>query len=513
MSMRVTDSYLSSLLVGDLNRSLSSLLQSQRTAGSMRRVNSYADDPRSVSKIQRYNQLISMNEQYRNNVSRSRVMADTTDTALQTIMEVLGDVRVIALRESSALATGQTMGTATVEVDNEVNRLLDVLNSSVEGSYIFGGMETSQPPFVRSNGTVIYQGDGRVMMSRTGPNSLVPVNIPGNTFLGTQSSVLGGRQDLSPIIKGTTNLDDLDLGGGWEPGAISLSDGLGNIWEIDLSSALTVDDVLNTINTATGGAVTASLTADGTGFEFIGTGPLAVTDMGDTNTATSLGINVTSDGGILTGRDIRAQALSTTLLADIDSMAGKLPLGSMQVDYQGSSYTVDLSTATTLGDIETLFEAAVPGIELQIGDSTLQVVGGTPDVFKISNADGTNTASLLGIEGSGTPVRLFGMLDDLKSALDMGDKDGVRSILSELESLQNLVSRQLILNGGRQNDLDWADEVLLERDERLRNNLSLEYDADAAQVAADLSRAQMSYQASLTVTSQMFQYNLIQFLR
>ncbi len=513
MSMRVTDSYLSSLLVGDLNRSLGALLQAQRVAGTMRRVNTYADDPRAVSTIQRYNQLIALNDQYRSNVARSRIMVDATDTALQSMLEVLSDVRVIAMRESSALATPETMGTSVVEVDNQIDRLLDVLNTTAEGSYIFGGMETRHPPFTRSNDTVIYQGDDKVMMSRTGPNSMTPVNIPGNIFLGTQSATLGGDADLSPRLQGTTSLADINLGNGWDPGFIELTDGLGNGWNIDLSSAVTVDDVINEINAATGGAVTASIASDGTGLQFTGTGPLTITDTGDTSTASSLGINVTSDGGLLTGRDIRPRAQSTTALADIDALAGGLPLGTIQVDYQGSSYTVDLSGAATLGDIETLFEAAVPGMEVQIGDSSLRIVAGTPENFQISNADATNTASLLGIEGNGTPVRLFGMLEDLKAALTVADKDGVRGILSELESLQQLVSRQLILNGGRQSDLDWADQVLLQRDERLRSNLSLVQDADAAQVATDLSRAQSSYQASLAVTSQLFQYNLIQFLR
>ncbi len=512
MSIRVTDSYLSAIMVGDLNKSLSSLLDAQRVASSMRRVNSYADDPRSVSSIQRYNQLISMNDQYRNNVSRSRIIVDATDTALQTISEVLGDVRVIALRESSALGTDQTMGTATVEVDNEINRLLDVLNTTVEGNYLFGGMQTSKPPFVRNGDTVIYQGDSREMMSQTGPNSKMPVNIPGNVFLGNQSSSLGGQVDLSPLLQGTTSLDDLDLGSGWEAGAISINDGVGGAWEIDLSSAMNIDDVINTINTATGGAVTVGIASDGEALEFIGTGPLTITDSGDTNTATSLGINATSEGGILTGRNIRPAALSTTNLADIGSLAGGLPLGSIQIDWQGSSYTVDLSSAATLGDIETLIEGAVPSMELQIQDSAIMLVGGSPENFVVTNADGTNTATALGIAGTGTPVRLFGILDDLKTALSTGDQDGVRGILTELQSLEDMNSRLMILNGGRQRDLDWSDEVLLERDERLRSNLSLEYDADAAEVSTSLSRATSSYQASLTVTSQLFQYNLIKFL-
>ncbi|MBK7770646.1 MAG: hypothetical protein IPI48_08950 [bacterium] len=76
-----------------------------------------------------------------------------------------------------------------------------------------------------------------------------------------------------------------------------------------------------------------------------------------------------------------------------------------------------------------------------------------------------------------------------------------------------MVQRLLMKTGGRQNDLDWSEGVLRQRDERLRSNLSLELDVDVAKVAADLSRAETTYQASLLVASKLYQTNLMQFLR
>ncbi len=513
MTIRVTDSYLSSILVGDLNRSLGRMLEQQRMAGSMRRVNSFVDDPRSVGTIQRYNSLIANNDEYLTNVTRSRIMVDGTDVALQNISDVLADVRVIALRESSAIATEQSQDTSVIEVDNLVNRLMDVLNSSIEGNYLFSGQQVKTPPFVRSGDTVLYQGDTGSITSRTGPNSTMELNIPGNIFLGTQSSALGGQVDMAPMLELTTSLSDLNLGDGWTPGSISISDGTGSVYQVDLSSALTLNDVITTINTATGGAVTVGINPQGSGLEFSGTGPLVVGEINGGSTASSLGINISSDASTLTGRDIRAEAVSATNLADIESLSGNLPLGVMDVTWQGAEYSVDLSAAVTLGDLQTIFAGAVPGMEMQILNSTLMLVGGSPDTFVISNGDGTNTSSLLGLTGTGTPVRLFGMLEDLKIALTNGDKDAIRAGMSEMSAIEDTVYQLLMKNGGRQKDLDWSESILLQRDERLRSNLSLEYDADIAKVASDLSRAEASYQASLLVTSKLYSSNLMQYLR
>ena len=513
MSMRVTDSYMSSILIGDLNNSLSQLLDAQRTASSMRRVNSYADDPRAVANIQRYNQLISSNDEYITNVTRSRLIVDGTDVALQDVNSVLTDIRVLAMRESSAIATAESMDTAVIEVDNYINRLMDVLNTSIEGTYIFSGYQTDKSPFVRSGGSVVYQGDDNIIYSRTGPNSTLPVNIPGSEFMGTTSSFLNGGEDTAPRLSLTTPMGDLSMGDGWVPGLISVRDAVGNSFEIDLSSATTIGDVITTINTATGGAITAGINTEGTGLSFNGVGPLEVDEVGDGTTASSLGINNVSGGSELVGTDIRPAATGGTLLAEIPSLSGSLPLGTIEVDWQGSTYTVDLSAAATLNDLKTIFEGTVPGMEMMILDSSLQLIGNSPEQFEVRNADATDTASLLGLAGRGTPSRLFGMLEDLKADLNAGDKIGIRAALTELEAIESSVYQKMMLNGGRQTDLDWSDTVLRQRDERLRTNLALELDADTAAVATELSRAETSYQSSLLVASKLYSTNLMQYLR
>jgi flagellin-like hook-associated protein FlgL len=85
--------------------------------------------------------------------------------------------------------------------------------------------------------------------------------------------------------------------------------------------------------------------------------------------------------------------------------------------------------------------------------------------------------------------------------------------MTELKTIEDTVFQMMMKNGGRQRDLDWSEEILRQRDERLRSNLSLEQDADVAAVASELSRAETSYQASLVVTSQLYQSNLMQYLR
>ena len=513
MYIRVSDSYISQILVGDLNRSLGRLLEQQQIAGSMRRINSFADDPRAVSSIQRYRSLLHNNDQYIRDVDRSRLIVDATDTALQSMSDILADVRVIALRESSAMSTESSRDMSVIEVDNLMSRLLDLVNTEIEGNFIFAGRELDRQPFVRNEGAVFYMGDSDEYVSRIGPNSTMAVNIPGDVLLGTRNSLLIGNTDLAPQLGADTLLSEINLGRGWEPGVIEISDGLGNSWQIDLSSAVTIDDLPMLISIGTGGAVSFGLTPDRSGLEFTGTGPLEISEFAEGGTATSLGIIGVSDGNVLGGRDIRAAADPTTALTEITSLFGNLPLGTINVEWQGADYTVDFSGANNLGDLTTVFNAAISGLQLEVRQSALVVVGATPENFVITNADATNTANVLGINGMGTPARLFGLLEDLKASLEAGDSQAIRNSISELTAVEDVIYQLLMKTGGRQRDLDWADGILRQRDERLQANLSLEYDADMAEVAAGLSRAETTYQASLLVSSRMFEANLLMYLR
>lgn len=513
MSIRITDSYLSAILVGDLNRSLTSLLEQQRMAGSMQRINSYADDPRAVSIIQRLNSLITRNNSYLGNVSRSRTLVDGTDIALQDLSEILADIRVIALRESSSLANHETMTNAAEEVASHLGRMLEVLNTSIEGHHIFAGQRTDVAPFVLNGGTVSYVGDSGVVTGRTGPNSTMPLNISGDVFMGSQAASLGGSVNLGPALLNTTLLSDLNQGDGWQAGSITIIAGNATLFTIDMSNAVTLGDVINLIQTGTGGLVTASISPDGQGLVLTANVPLAVGEIKGGSTAQSLGINASTIGGTLRGADIRSAPDRDTLLSDIRSLAGNLPLGSVAITWEGGATTLDLSTAQTLGDVMDQFTGVMPGMEMYLQDGFLQVVGPSSATFTIRDADGTGTATALGINGDGTPVRLFGVMEDLQASLLAGDKDAILGAVTELLALSRTVNGLLVKNGGRQNDLDWAERTLLHRNERLQSNLSLERDVDVARVVADLSRAEASYQASLIVMSKLFENNLIQYLR
>ncbi len=268
--------------------------------------------------------------------------------------------------------------------------------------------------------------------------------------VGAGTLSFDSRQSL---VNHTTPLAALNGGLGIGRGKIRVTDRSGSSADIDLSTAVTVDDVLKAINQRSEINVTASVQGghlvltDNTGQT---TANLSVSNVGLTQTASDLGIAGTATGEQLVGSDVMVLTEDTSLsllndgngvrthgsLDDIRitlrdgsvlnlSLSGRfnsdtrletlnngagVRLGTIQVTNRaGVSAEVDLTGATTLGEIQSRINAAVSpdpppdGTPLDVtvtlaNDHLLLTDGSGGDgTFKIEDVTG-HAAEDLGIE-------------------------------------------------------------------------------------------------------------------
>jgi flagellar hook-associated protein 2 len=234
-------------------------------------------------------------------------------------------------------------------------------------------------------------------------------------FKDTDSTGLGpGTLSLEPLdarLDRETNLQQLNGGQGVERGKIQITDRSGSATTIDLSDAVELDDVLETINRNTEVNVTARVNEDRleirdeTGQSAAN---LAVSDAGDTNTATSLGLAGSAAGDTLTGQQINTIG-SETDLATLNDGHGVRAL-SAQSDIQvtatdGDTFNINLAEAGTVDQLaQTISDQtngkvslgiASDGVSLEVRD---EVGGG--DALSVSARNGSNAGKDLGILGA-----------------------------------------------------------------------------------------------------------------
>lgn len=305
--------------------------------------------------------------------------------------------------------------------------------------------------------------------------------------------------------------------------------GTTSTFDVDVTDAVTVQDVIDEIGAATGGLVTASLATVGNGLVLTRNDAAVDAAATATGTATVGGdtLTVTADTPGAAGN----QAFDLTV---IDGGSGGLT-----VDVTGDSIVVDLGGATPdTGVVAAAISAALPNHTV--------TAPGTPSAATVTAlqpfaAAGGYDADALTISG-GVAQRLGFFADDETSAtsgsatLASDDRhtlevDSVFTTLirmreallgneteqlgRELNRLDDDIDRVTFGRGEigvRLRTLEDIGNRLADEEVELRSALSLEIDADLVEVASDLAAQQASLEASLRVSATLLSISILDFI-
>ena len=208
-----------------------------------------------------------------------------------------------------------------------------------------------------------------------------------------------------------TRLADLNGGVGVARGKIQITDRSGDSAEVDLSTAVSIDEVIERINSASGISVQASIDGDRLIIEDVsgGGGNLRIENAFGSTTATSLGIAGNSGTGVITGTAINALSGSTALAALNDGTGVGIRSGA----------TSDFRISARDGSVHNIRVGQVVNAQNEVtraGSSTLQDVidrleedtGGGGTLTVVESDAGRTTARDLGILGSSNTATLSG---------------------------------------------------------------------------------------------------------
>ncbi len=360
------------------------------------------------------------------------------------------------------------------------------------------------------------------------------------------------------LITGTTPLNNLNNGAGVDltSGLINVSDGAGVDISVDLSSAVTVDDVITQFNSQLAAAsvfnVTMSVNAAGTGFEINDTNGiplnLSVKDLGNNvNLAEQLGIvgnieptltgsdlaprvdfeivesggTTAEDLGILgefkgnfVGENLDVQLLTTSNLSDLNNGLG-ITTGEIVLWQGGSKATLDLDdpSIVTVQDLLDVFNNSGLDITASINSDNrgIQVVNNDPySSFTIEDMSGGSAARNLGIFGSSDMVGSFYVL---ANAMENNDTEAIGSLLDNFDLSIDHVLNSRAVNGSKGVRLESTLNRLYSQEFMFTERLSELEDADLTKVITDLSIYENNYQAALMASAKIIQPSLLDFLR
>ena len=207
--MRITSTMLSSNYLKNVNKNMNYLqtLQSQLSTG--KEISKPSDDPYKASRIVKMYADIAGNEQYNDNITDVTNFLDVTDTSITQISNLYSRVRELLVSAGNAAYGSEQMQSIQDEMKVKVDQLAQLLNTSFDGKYVFGGTKVDSKPvtvvdgkiqYADANGnaiTVYKDADGNLTTSKSADNVLKTLGDTGND--PTKSVEVELREELAGL--------------------------------------------------------------------------------------------------------------------------------------------------------------------------------------------------------------------------------------------------------------------------------------------------------------------------
>ncbi|MBZ9688102.1 flagellar hook-associated protein FlgL [Clostridium estertheticum] len=178
--MRVTNKMLSNNFLRDMRTNLTNMsrIQGQMTSG--KQITKASDDPFKSSRIMQMYSDIDANKQYNSNIKNTTNWLDTTDTALSHVGNVAGRIEELLVSAGNGSYSSEQRQAIKDEINQRVQEVSQVLNTSFDGKYIFGGTRgTTKPTETKAGGTGGLNSE--LVYSKIGGGELVVPNPPVDT--------------------------------------------------------------------------------------------------------------------------------------------------------------------------------------------------------------------------------------------------------------------------------------------------------------------------------------------
>jgi len=210
--MRVTNKMLSNNFLNDMRTNLSNLntIQGQITSG--KQVRKPSDDPAKASKIMQINSDIGANKQYNTNIKNTTNWLDVTDTSLGQVGDAVSKIQDLLQSAGNGGYTSDEMTSIKDVINQKVGELSQILNTSFDGKYIFGGTSGTSKP---ADTKVVGENTELTMASSQGTNKLLVEVSQGVTmdYNITASQVINYGTGDNNLIKLLSNITShLDSG-------------------------------------------------------------------------------------------------------------------------------------------------------------------------------------------------------------------------------------------------------------------------------------------------------------
>ena len=144
--MRITNQMMTKSFLRNLTRNQTNMKKINEQLSSGKEFSRPSDNPFKVARSMQLSRDIEANKQYNENIKDITNWLDTTDTALNQLGNSLQRFRELMVSSGNASYGSDEKNAIKDEMNEKINEIAQILNTSFDGKYIFGGNKISSKP-------------------------------------------------------------------------------------------------------------------------------------------------------------------------------------------------------------------------------------------------------------------------------------------------------------------------------------------------------------------------------
>lgn len=183
----------------------------QQQISTNRRILSPADDPVAAAAALGMDQALAINAQFGTNRSNAKSALSEEESVLQSVTRLLQDVKTLSVNAGNGALADEQRQILANELRGRYDELLGLANSrDGSGNYIFGGYQTTSPPFSNTTAGVSYSGDQGQRMLQVGQARQMASSDPGSSVF--ENNRTGNGRFVSSAAAGNSGTGIIGTG-------------------------------------------------------------------------------------------------------------------------------------------------------------------------------------------------------------------------------------------------------------------------------------------------------------
>ena len=216
--MRILQSGIYDRFLSDQSKAKSKIDDLTTQISSGKKIQDSYTDSNVYSQTLRLDSDINSYKDIQNRTEKSKMLADTSDTALNNMNDSLRNIKTKLILASNGTMNEDNLKSISVELKNERDTLVRLANSSVNGQYVFSGTAINVKP-IDDDGE--YNGNGDSLQTQVSKGVNIDYSVDGESlFFGFDNSISKSLQsnvvlksqkpeDNSAILTSDNSVEDL----------------------------------------------------------------------------------------------------------------------------------------------------------------------------------------------------------------------------------------------------------------------------------------------------------------